>query len=556
MKSLQFFKNLKTSNFQKTKLYYLKFIAIVQFILYIILNNFSIVYAEKFTYSEYPQSDIVTNSESIVVMDATTNVVMYAKNPETQRYPASITKIMTALLLIEYVEEGNASYDDRIVFSEGAIYAVPYDGSNIGQEPNTSLSVNEALYALMLPSANEIANGIGEFVGGSMDNFAVLMTERAKELGCTGTNFANASGLHDDNHYTTALDMALIMDKACEYDKFIEVAGSYNYNFTRTNANGSNVDISLYNSNKLINQSSEFYNPYVVAGKTGYTTPAEHTLVTYNEVNGHKIIISVLHGFKNEPYKDTTALLDYFKDKYHTITISELPLYATIPIYDAETDEAFTELTLKTSPVQVVVPSSISDYDFTYIENTSEKFYAPITQYQVLNKATFKLNDSFEVTSDYVAVNEVKPKTNTFLGFVTKILKYILLGMLYIIIIGLIIALPIRYINTKKRKKIQEEKRLKETYVNDPRARKRAEQGANRDSNRNSYRNSTRNRDSSSNHLYHKKQKNEGVVRHSDYYDTKYSKQNQSKRPQRPKSKQDFIDRDYIDTDFNDLDDK
>ncbi len=540
-------KSKQTSTLKKHRLYYLKLITIAQFILYIILNNFSIVYAEKFTYNVYDQNDIVTNSESIVVMDATTNVVMYAKNPETQRYPASITKIMTALLLIEYVEEGNATYEDRIVFSEEAIYAVPYDGSNIGQEPNTSLTVNEALYALMLPSANEIANGIGEFVAGSMDEFAVLMTERAKELGCTGTNFANASGLHDDNHYTTALDMALIMDKACEYDKFIEVAGSYNYNFTRTNSNGQPVDISLYNSNKLINQSSEFYNPYVVAGKTGYTTPAEHTLVTYSEVNGHKIIISVLHGFKNEPYRDTIALLDYFKDKYHTITVSELPLYATIPVYDEKTDEAFTELTIKTSPVQVVVPSSISDYDFTYIPNTSEKFYAPITKYQPLNNATFKLNDSYEITSEYVAVNDVKAKSNSFLGFIFKILKFMLIGILYIFIICLIIALPIRYYNNKKNKRLAEERRLQESYKNDPRARKRAERSGNRDS--------VRNRDTNHhNQLYHKKHKNEGVVRHSDYYDTKYAKQNQPRKTSKPKSRQDFIDRDYIDTDFNNPD--
>ncbi len=552
MKSIITNLNSKTFNFKQTKFYYLKLITIVQFILYIILNNFSIVYAEKFTYSEYAQNDIVTNSESIVVMDATTNVVMYSKNPETKRYPASITKIMTALLLIEYVESGKADYTDTIVFSEGAIYAVPYDGSNIGQQPNTSLTVNEALYALMLPSANEIANGIGEFVGGSMDDFAVLMTERAKELGCTGTNFANANGLHDDNHYTTALDMALIMDKAAEYDKFREVAGTYNYNFTRTNADGTNVDISLFNSNKLINESSEFYNPYVVAGKTGYTTPAEHTLVTYNEVNGHKIIISCMHGLKNEPYRDTNALLDYFKNKYHTITVSELPLYATIPIYDEATDEAFTELTIKTSPVQVTVPSSVSDYDFTYIENTGDKFYAPIAKYQPLNKATFKLNDSFEVTSDYVAVNEVKKQTKSLFGIIFNSTKYLLLGVLYFLILCLLIILPIRYLNAKKQKRLEDEKRLKESYQNDPRARKRAEQNK-KSNNKNPKKNKSK-KSNTKNELYHKKQKNEGVVRHSDYYDTKYSKQTQTQKIPKQKNHRDFIDRDFIDTDFNNLD--
>ncbi len=457
----------------------LKKIATLQFILYIILNNFSIVYADKFTdtYSYYlfNDSDIETSAESIVVMDADTNVVMYAKNPEVIKYPASITKIMTALLLIEYVEEGNATYDDTIVFSEKAIYAVPYDGSNIGQQPGTSLTIDQALYSLMLPSANEIANGIGEYVGGSMEDFAQLMTKRAQELGCTDTQFTGASGLHDDNHYTTAIDMTLIMDKAIEYEKFVEVAGTVSYNFERVNANKETVEVNITNSNRLINSSTEYYNPYVKCGKTGYTSEAEHTLVTYSEVNGHRLIISVMFGTKGVPYKDTTFLLDYFKDKYHDVTVSEFSQYETLDVYDLETDEIYDKLSVKTSPVVVNVPNSVTASSFdTAIFDTVSKIYAPVEENAVVGNCEYVINANFKIQSEVVAVHGVKEKGDTLLALILNILKFIFVGLLYFIGISVIVILAIRTYNGQKRKKRALERRL----ADDPRARKQNSRGS------------------------------------------------------------------------------
>ncbi len=481
----------------------LKKLAILQFILYIILNNFSIVYADKFTepYSYYlfKDSTLVTGAESVVVMDADTNVVMYAKNPEVMRYPASITKIMTALLLIEYVESGKANYDDLIVFSEGAITAVPYDGSNIGQQPGTSLTIDQALYSLMLPSANEIANGIGEHVGGSMDDFAKLMTKRAQELGCTGTQFTGASGLHDDNHYTTALDMTLIMDKAIEYEKFVEVAGTVSYSFERVNANKETVTVNITNSNKLINSAHEYYNPYVKCGKTGYTSEAEHTLVTYSEVNGHRIIISVLYGTKGVPYKDTTYLLDYFKDKYQDVTISEFAQYETLDVYDLETDEAFDELSVKTSPVVVNLPISVTASSFeTAVFDNMDKIYAPIKENDIVGNCEFVLNATFKVQSEVVAVHNVSEKGKKVYDIILTILKFILIGLLYISGIGAIVIFAIRTYNGQKRRKKELERRL----ADDPRgrkrlksnSRKRATGSTNKNISNNKNRNTNRNR--------------------------------------------------------------
>ncbi len=472
----------------------LKKIATLQFILYIILNNFSIVYADKFTdtYSYYLFRDtaLQTGAQSVVVMDADTNVVMYAKNPEVMRYPASITKIMTALLLIEYVESGKAEYDDLIVFSEEAIMAVPFDGTNIGQQPGTSLTIDQALYSLMLPSANEIANGIGEYVGGSMDDFAKLMTKRAQELGCKGTQFTGASGLHDDNHYTTALDMALIMDKACEYEKFVEVAGTVSYSFERVNANNATVEVNLVNSNKLINSSTEYYNPYVLCGKTGFTSEATHTLVTYSEVNGHRIIISVLNATKGVPYTDTTFLLDYFKDKYHDVTVSEFSQYETLDVYDQKTEEVFEELTVKTSPVVVTVPNTVTSSSFeTAVFETMDKIFAPIEENSVIGNCEFVLNSNFKIQSEVVSVTGVEEPKEGILSVILNILKFILLGLLYLIGICAMVIVAIRTYNGQKRKKRALERRL----ADDPRSRRQVNNGS---------RGRTRNRSRSRNRNY------------------------------------------------------
>ncbi len=467
-----------------------KKIITLQFILYIILNNFSIVYADNFTYKVFDDPDLITGAQSIVVMDADTNVVMYAKNPEEVRYPASITKIMTALLLIEYVESTDATYDDTIVFSSEAILTVPSDGTNIGQQPGTSLTIDQALYSLMLPSANEIANGIGEHVSGSMDEFGELMTRRAHELGCQNTQFTGASGLHDDNHYTTALDMALIMDKACEYEKFREVAGTATYGFERVNADGEVVQVDIRNSNRLINPNSDFFYPSVVCGKTGYTSKAQHTLVTLSEVNGRNIIVSILGAEKWVPYSDTILLVEYFQDKYHEITISELAQYETFPIYNAETEEAFSELTVKTLPTTVTVPSSVSSFDFeNFIFDTDEKIYAPIEEGELVGICNFILNDSFIVATDVSAVHAVAEQSTSFLGLLWTITKFILIGILYIVAIGLIVIIAVRTYNGHRRRKRIRQRRIKVRYADDPRGRRQHSRKNNRrNPNRRNYR--------------------------------------------------------------------
>ena len=145
------------------------------------------------------------DADAAILIDATTGEILYEKNPYKKEYPASITKLMTMLLAFE-----NCSLDETVTFSRNAVYSIEPGSSNIGIDQGEELTVEQCLYGIMLQSANEVSNGIAEHIDGSMEEFAKHMTQRAKELGAQNTNFVNANGLHDENHYTTAYDMALI----------------------------------------------------------------------------------------------------------------------------------------------------------------------------------------------------------------------------------------------------------------------------------------------------------------------------------------------------------
>lgn len=144
-------------------------------------------------------------AQSAILMDANTGVILYSKNIHERLYPASTTKIMTALLAME---KGNL--DDTVEFSHEAVFSVPSDGSNMGMDEGESISLEECLYGVMVASANEAANAAGEYISGSIEDFVALMNKRAEEIGCTDTHFTNTNGLHDPDHYTSAYDLALL----------------------------------------------------------------------------------------------------------------------------------------------------------------------------------------------------------------------------------------------------------------------------------------------------------------------------------------------------------
>lgn len=253
-------------------------------------------------------SNVILESEAGIVMDAQSGAVIYGKNSKEQYYPASITKIMTALLVLE-----NCSLDEMVTFSRDAVYNVESGSTNAGIDEGEQMTVEDCLYAMMLKSANEAANALAEHVSGSREAFAELMTRRAKELGCENTSFKNPSGLNDPEHYTTARDFALIVQAAWEMEEFQKIESQLSYKLPPT-ANDPDGLTVRQEHKMMLEDWSQYYDPDVKGGKTGYTTLAGNTLATVAERDGRTLIVVILKGSKPDhytTYTDTRQLLDY-----------------------------------------------------------------------------------------------------------------------------------------------------------------------------------------------------------------------------------------------------
>lgn len=259
----------------------------------------------------WPQGEAV-QSGSAVVMDLDTGTVLYSKNAEKKMYPASITKIMTAMIALE---RGNL--DDVITFSE-LVYQIEEDSSHQGIQPGEKMTLRDALYGLMLESANDIGNGIAEYFGGGLDGFADLMNQKAEELGCVNTHFSNPHGLHSEDHYTCAYDMALIAKAAYAIPEFQKIVATTQYECPPTNV----TDVSRYfvNHHRMLQKDSDYYKEWCIGGKTGYTSDAWNTLATYGEKNGLRLVCIVLRvpGLYRS-YDETELLMNYGFDNFQKV---------------------------------------------------------------------------------------------------------------------------------------------------------------------------------------------------------------------------------------------
>ena len=251
---------------------------------------------------EWP-SDVSIQADGGIVMDADTGTVLYGKNMDQQYYPASITKILTALIVLE-----RCDLDEMVSFSHDDVYNVEAGSSSAGIDEGDVLTVRDCLYALMLASANESANALSCHVSGSREEFAKLMNEKAASLGCTGSHFANPSGLNDENHYTTAHDMALIAREAIKNPEFLAINGTRSYKLAPTKRTPEGGYVA--NHHKMLNKNESVYYPGAFAGKTGYTSLAGNTLVTCAKKDGMTLIAVVLNGHQSH-YSDTKAMFDF-----------------------------------------------------------------------------------------------------------------------------------------------------------------------------------------------------------------------------------------------------
>ena len=246
---------------------------------------------------------------SVTVMEADTGYVLYEDAQHTLRYPASITKIMTALLVLEHVED----LSEPVTFSRVAV-DLPWYAGHVGMYAGDTLSVIDALYALMLVSGNEVALALAEHVSGSIEEFVYEMNRRAYSIGAVNTQFINPCGLPGPGQHTTSYDMALIMRQAVQNPIFTQIIATPRAYLPPTESRDNYRP--MRNTNRLIQYDDLNFNEWVIGGKTGFTNDAQHTLVTYSEINGHPVIISVLYvPQRGGIFSDTNLLLEYVLSK-------------------------------------------------------------------------------------------------------------------------------------------------------------------------------------------------------------------------------------------------
>lgn len=402
---------------------------------------------------------------SALLVETSTGTVLYEKDADEQRYPASLTKIMTCMLVLEH-----GDLNDIITVSETALAGMEV-GSSIGDnhlEVGEQMRLEDMLYLMMLESANEACIALAEYVSGSLDAFVALMNQTAQELGCTGTHFANPHGLHDEEHYTTANDLRKIVEKALENETFRVITNTSTYELPATNFHESRT---MYSTNQLINKdmgSNYFYYSKASGVKTGFTTPAGRCLIT-TATDDNLNLLSIILKAETMPdengnwvyrsFPETINLCEWGFENYRISTImSTLYPVAEIPVNMAAGAEA-----VALAPVQEVRTLIEANYDPEQVVLTvtlhSDSVDAPVEVGQVLGEVTVSYEGEVLGSSELAAItsvarSEISRQANETAVYVAanwwKWLVGILLAIAVVIVICLIF---LQYYRRQQRKR-------------------------------------------------------------------------------------------------------
>lgn len=299
-------------------------------------------------------------SAAAVVMEASTGSILYNKNAYDAYYPASTTKLMTSLLAIE-----QCPLSDIITCSRDSVESIGWDSSRIGLVAGESIDMENALYAILLASANEVSYAVAEHIGGTMENFVAMMNQRAADLGCVNTHFANPHGLDNEEHYSCPYDLALIAKKAIEYTTFRRVSGSYNHQIPATNKNEARW---ISNTHPFIKKNVVYEG--VFAGKTGSTSKAGNCLVTCAEQNGMTLICVIMKAPNSATVQsDTKTLLDYAFNNFTLtpVAASESSAKNAFPVLFEDEEALISDVSspLSISDTSLVLPTGASYGDLT-----------------------------------------------------------------------------------------------------------------------------------------------------------------------------------------------
>ena len=404
----------------------------VKKILLILIFIFFIIGGINFSFADEQNNVPSINAASAILIDNRTNKVLYSKNEDTKMFPASTTKIMTAIITLE-----NCSLDEQATASFDAVN-IPEGYATADIKIGETFTVEQLLEMLLVHSANDAANVLAEHVGGSLESFVSIMNTKANELGLTNTHFTNAYGLQDDNHYTTARDLATIMKYCLQNEDFRRICGLASCAIPATNMSEPRTYAS---TNQLVIAGNSNYYPYVTTGKTGFTSDAKHCLVSSAYNNDLELICVVLGSEDN--FGDTRAIYNYAYSTYSIKDIvKENDTVTTISVKNASYNTKNLDLVVS-EDIPALVSNSV---DINSIEpqiSLKENIEAPIEKGSVLGRVTYSV-EGVNYTTDLIAFSNVEK---------TRLPIYIFMGIIILVI--LLIVLITIIIRNKRNKNIE-----------------------------------------------------------------------------------------------------
>ena len=442
---------MKTKNFYK----------LINKILIIFLI-FSFAFSMRFSYATSLPQELSENdtglelyAEGCVLLNADNKKVLYNKNGNERLYPASVTKIVTALLVLE-----KCNFNDMVNVSYYAVNSVPATYTTINLVPGESLSVKDLIHVLMIASANDAAFVLAEYIANNGNNylldssaetknkfdesiktFADMMNSKAKEIGCMNSNFVNPNGIHNENHYSTAYDMALIGCYAYKNADLMSIVGEMSYSLPNTEFYTGDIR-TCKSTNALLNKSGKYYFPYANGLKTGYTDPAGYCIVASCKKDDLNLIAVILNAkvssyTQTEENKNTTReadcirLFNYGFDCYeYKNLISAGSVATTVKIINGQSDSKSLDLIVKDELSALVQKDEMIDIT---PKITISKFLAPISEGEVIGKITYSY-DGKTYSSDLIASHDVS--SSSYANFVIALLVVFIVLLILVIIMN------------------------------------------------------------------------------------------------------------------------
>ena len=398
--------------------------------------------------------EVSTYSPTCLLMEASTGKVIYEKNGYEKAYPASTTKIMTAILTLEHcnlTDVATASYE--------AVYSVPVGYSNANIQVGEELTINQLLNVLLINSANEAANVLAEHIAGSIDSFATMMNAKAEEIGCLNTHFVNPNGVHNENHYSTAYDLALMGRYAMKNDIFREFVNTKFYTLPATNKYLTN-DRVFGTTNELLKKDTRdsvdnYYYEYCTGIKTGYTNAAKSCIVASAKKDDIEYIVVILGAVTTDNglsarYLDCKTLFNYAFENYTVKKLNdEQADLKTINIPNGTLSTKHLKVKIQ-DEINVLLKKSTDTTNLTPTVEINKDLSVPIVKNSIVGKITYTI-DGNEYTSNLIAGNNVY-ESNT----VTNILT--------IVSIIIVLYLLFKLLNLNNKKKVKKNKKNKYLY--------------------------------------------------------------------------------------------